>query len=374
MPTRHRPRPVRRGVVLVAAALALIVVPAAAATPSTPALSSTSTVPHPAETLDADALEALIAEHARSGTIKGQLVVTEEFDDHADVCPTTPDGLPSTEEERRELIEEGRRLFHSTSALGQQASSGPTVMDEQLACVSCHSPPAFTDGRTHLVGPTEHRPLVPRHTPHLLRIGGTAPYSWDGRFACLQATIKNAITSPLEMNAAREPTQEQLDALALFVETLDVPDAEPGTDYDPELAAWGELLFAEYRGIDIDGDAPAFDGISCLHCHQGTLGTDLRFHPILLPGPWSPTALDPGHIDDDGRIRGFKTPVLRGVRLTAPYFHDGSMGEPTASRAPYVNDPPIGALLVMLEAYERRFMFTFTPQERMALVHYMLSL
>jgi hypothetical protein len=367
--------PLRRGAALIAVTLAVLVLPAAAVAPA-PSIAAGG-VPVDAAAVvpvDAAAVEAAIVEHARRGTIKGQLVVTGEFDDHADVCPTTPDGTPLTSEEREELVEEGRRLFHSTTELGQQASSGPTVADQQLACVSCHTPPAYTDGRTHLVGPTEHRDLVPRHTPHLLRIGGTAPYSWDGRFDCLQATIKAAITSPLEMNAAREPTQEQLNALALFVETLDVPDAVPEQDYDPELAAWGEQLFSMSRGFDIAEDGALFYGVSCISCHHDPLGTDGRFHAIIAPFPRSPVALDPGHIDDRGRIRGFKTPVLRGVRLTAPYFHDGSMGDPTGSRSPYLNEDPIGALLVMMEAYDLRFSFNFTPQERMALVHYMLSL
>jgi hypothetical protein len=321
---------------------------------------------------DVAAIEAAIAEQARSGTVKGQLVL-DDFDDHADVCPTTPDGAPAPDQ-RAALIAEGRRLFSSRSALGQGESAGPTVAGSRLACVDCHTPPSYSDGRTHLVGPTEHRPVVPRHTPHLLLIGGTAPYAWDGRFDCLQATIKAAILSPLEMAAAREPTQRQLDALAAFVETLDVPDAVPGVDYDPVLAARGERLFADYRGRDVDDDTAFFDGIACIHCHTGPKGTDLSFHRIVAPLPLAPVAVDPGRVDADGRIRGFKTPVLRGVRLTAPYFHDGSMGQPAGPRIPGLGDDPTAALLLMMEAYERRFLITFTPEERLAVVHHLLSL
>ncbi|MPY99263.1 MAG: hypothetical protein GEU97_14925 [Actinophytocola sp.] len=294
-----------------------------------------------------------------------------EFDDYADTCPA-PDEVP-TEEELEALVARGRDLFTSPDAFGQQASQGPTVAGEALSCADCHTGDARTDGRTHIVGPTEHRPSVPRQTPHLLRIGDAAPYGWDGRFPCLQAAIKNAIVSPLEMNAADEPAQYGLDALAAFVATLDVPDAVPGVDYDPELAAWGERLFAQYRGVDIGGDFNPFDGVACVHCHVDPDGTDREFHPILLPPPLLPVGgLDPGHIDDQGRVRGFKTPVLRGTRFTAPYFHDGSMGIPGQGES-LGREATIAALLEMMAAYRARFFFDFTPEEELAIVHYLLS-
>jgi cytochrome c peroxidase len=332
-------------------------------------------VDEPREATDLAAIEAAVLEHARSGTVKGALVV-EEFDDHADVCPTTPDGAPLDPQERARLVERGRRLFSSRVSLGQTESIGPTVAGQRLACVDCHAPPGFTDGRTHLVGPTAERPLVPRHTPHLLNIRGTAPYGWDGRFDCLQATIKNAILSPLEMAAAREPTQEQLDALAAFVETLDAPAAVAGVDYDPTLARRGAELFQQTRGFDVDQDGAIHYRVSCATCHLGPQGTDLEFHRIVAPLPLAPFAADPGHVDADGRIRGFKTPVLRGVRLTAPYFHDGSMGV-TPAPGPRVASPDpatVAALLEMMAAYQARFAFDYTPEDHLAIVHYLLSL
>ena len=316
---------------------------------------------------DEQRIEQALDECARHGTVKGRLLDAAAFDNHADACPLSPNGWDDVE--RQALIAKGKQLFASTTALRQQPSTGPTVNGQTLACASCHRGQGRTDGRTHLVGPTKHRDLVPRHTPHLLRIGNTAPYGWDGRFKCLQASIKNAIVSPLEMNAAREPTQEQLDALALFVETLDAPDAVPGVDYDPVLAQRGEKLFAQYRGHDLNGEFEFFDGVACLHCHTRPNGTDRKFHEVLLPPPFvEAEGVDPGHIDSTGKVRGFKTPVLRGVRLTAPYFHDGSMGVPGG-----VEQDPVPALLEMMEAYRARFAIDFTPEEQLALVHYLLS-
>ena len=297
----------------------------------------------------------------------------QEFDNHAETCPI-PEDPPPTRKQRRKLIRLGRRLFRSIDAFGQQPSLGPTVRGQGLSCIGCHAGKGFTDGRNHVVGPTERRDAVIRQTPHLMGIKDAAPYGWDGRFPCLQAVIKSAIVSPGEMNAAREPTRRQLDALTAFVETLDAPKATPGQDYDPELAAQGERLFEDYRGIDVNGDFNSFDGVACIHCHVDPEGvsTDRKFHPILLPPPLLPNGgPDPGRVDDNGKVRGFKTPVLRGVRLTAPYFHDGSMGGPASAQS---KEQTIAALLEMMEAYRVRFAFDFTPDEQLAIVHYLLSL
>jgi hypothetical protein len=298
-----------------------------------------------------------------------------DFDDHGWACPSPRWKDDLTREQLEELVEQGRQLFSSTTALAQQPSQGTLVGDQLLSCASCHAGAGFTDGRVHEVGPTATRERVLRNTPHLLAIGGHERFGWDGRFGCLQAAIANAVTSPIEMNAAQPPTREQLDALALFVERLDAPPAVPGVDYDPEQAERGALLFASYRGIDLSGEFTPFDGVACIHCHPGPLGTDDKFHRIVLPPAFGSVGLlDPGHVDEDGRIRGFRTPVLRGVRLTAPYFHDGTMGDPTGAVGPRVDDPPIAALYAMMAAYRARFLFDFTPEEELAIIHYLLSL
>ena len=67
----------------------------------------------------------------------------------------------------------------------------------------------------------------------------------------------------------------------------------------------------------------------CVACHSGPLFSDFQFHSLAIP------QIGPG-IDDSGDDRGryeatriprhryrFRTPPLRNVTLTAPYFHDG---------------------------------------------------
>ncbi|HZH17234.1 MAG TPA: hypothetical protein VE057_22965 [Archangium sp.] len=57
----------------------------------------------------------------------------------------------------------------------------------------------------------------------------------------------------------------------------------------------------------------------CTTCHGGPLLTDNGFHNIGVAGD------DPGRLEAGATPRAlFKTPSLRDVTRTAPYFHDGS--------------------------------------------------
>ena len=69
----------------------------------------------------------------------------------------------------------------------------------------------------------------------------------------------------------------------------------------------------------------------CVSCHSGPLLSDFQFHALAVP------QIGPG-IDESGDDRGryeatriprhlyqFRTPPLRNVTLTAPYFHDGAV-------------------------------------------------
>ena len=75
------------------------------------------------------------------------------------------------------------------------------------------------------------------------------------------------------------------------------------------------------------------DGVNCATCHRGELFTEEGFHNLLVPqlGPGKDNGTS-GR-DDFGRANvtfdyrdqyRFKTPSLRNVELTAPYFHSGA--------------------------------------------------
>ena len=105
-------------------------------------------------------------------------------------------------------------------------------------------------------------------------------------------------------------------------------------------APWDHYLAGDDRALDaaqkrgallfLGGSDPA---VNCALCHSGDLFTDQDFHNLLAPqlGPGKDNGVD-GR-DDFGRANvsfdyrdqyRFKTPGLRNVELTAPYFHSGA--------------------------------------------------
>ncbi len=68
-----------------------------------------------------------------------------------------------------------------------------------------------------------------------------------------------------------------------------------------------------------------FQSIKCNNCHDGVLFTDQQYHNV---GIGMDTATPDGgranHTKNPADTGAFKTPTLRDVAKSAPYFHDGS--------------------------------------------------
>jgi di-heme cytochrome c peroxidase len=299
-----------------------------------------------------------------------------------------------TDEEIKKLVAEGKDLFFSTTAFGQRPSQGPLVAGEALSCATCHSGRGFSDARTHLIGPVREREFGHRQTPSLFGVTNTAPFGWDGRNPQLQDQARGAIVSPLEMHSSREPTKHELDALTEFQKTLKPDPAVPGRDFDPLRAKRGEVLFRTPRPvIDPSGEFADGEKVICATCHAGPFLSDGKPHRIALPTFFTGDFLfDPGEVDREGNIRGFHTPTLMGVRFTAPFFHDGVAGDPTApsnllggGAGAGALDGDVGAsgpaaarralLNNVLPFYNSiRFNFGFTQEELKDLAEFVLSL
>jgi cytochrome c peroxidase len=70
-----------------------------------------------------------------------------------------------------------------------------------------------------------------------------------------------------------------------------------------------------------------FQDAKCTNCHRGVLLTDLSFHNVgvgVVDG--KPTDVGRFTVTKEEKDTGaFKTPTLRDVARSAPYFHDGSV-------------------------------------------------
>lgn len=255
----------------------------------------------------------------------------------------------------------GRRLFFDPGLSG----SG------QVACASCHRPQrAFQDGRALALGVA----TGVRNTIGLLDAAGQRWYGWDGGSDSLWAASLRPLLNPAEMGSSAahvaahvrgEPALAAADAesalvqvakaLAAFQATLVSPrtafdhfrDALAGGD----TAAMARYPAAAQRGLKI------FVGRGrCSLCHAGPRFSNGEFADIGRPFFVAGGGVDPGRhaglralqssrynrlgpfADDGGagavatrhvrlehrHFGEFKVPGLRGLRRTAPYFHDGS--------------------------------------------------
>jgi len=239
-------------------------------------------------------------------------------------APSRPPPVAPT---REELVALGERLFFDKRLSG----------DNTLSCASCHDPArAFSDGKRTSVGVSKR--ALRRNTPALWNLEGRAPYFWDGRAATLEAQALVPLTSPDEMGADLTALPAELAADSEYRERFarSFPgEGVSGSTIARALAAYERTLISRSSPYDryLAGDRLAlteqqrqglvlFNGkAECMTCHNGPDLTDNQFSRVGLTGD------DPGRAAIDpvsGPRGGFKTPSLREVSRTAPYFHDGS--------------------------------------------------
>jgi cytochrome c peroxidase len=263
-------------------------------------------------------------------------------------------------------------------ALGQKLFfDGRLSADGTVACSTCHDPArAFTDGRPTSVGIKGR--LGQRNAPTILNALYNKTQFWDGRVKTLEEQAALPIVNPVEMG------QSSLDAavgrIAAVPEYRDAfrqvfggpPSAR---DLLRAIASYERTQLSFDSPFDrfIAGDSTAIDDAAkrgwelfntrarCNKCHalteqkrDATYFTDNDFHNIgigiirhnvvalarqaeqaITSGATS--QIDRAAIQTDmsalGRflitrrapdMAAFKTPDLRNVLVTGPYFHDGS--------------------------------------------------
>jgi cytochrome c peroxidase len=224
-------------------------------------------------------------------------------------------------------------------ALGEQLFFDKRLSKtKQMNCETCHVPEkGWTDGLA--LSPRFDGSMNTRHTPTLYEAAYYPDLYWDGRSKGLEAQILAAWKSQMggdpeamanELNgiAQYKAAFEKefggpatgpriVEALATFVRTIHAGDTEwDRMKQDPEslkqsAAGRGFLVFSETA--------------NCTLCHLPPLFTDTLFHNVGVG--YEKETPDPGRgkvVTNDPTMMGaFKTPTMRGVELTGPYFHAG---------------------------------------------------
>jgi cytochrome c peroxidase len=260
-------------------------------------------------------------------------------------------------------------------ALGEKLFFDPRLSaDGTVACATCHDPDkGFTDHRATSVGIGKQ--VGHRNAPSVLNALYSETQFWDGRAAKLEDQAKLPILNPIEMG------QKSPEAVMAAVAKIPEYTAEfqkifgRPANYDDlarAIAAYERTQTATASRFDrfISGDEKALDAQErrgwalfngkgrCMSCHawnptQPTF-SDNKMHNIgvsahkqdfvqlakkglKLVDAGDATAVDRAAIETDmselGRflvtkqpkdIGAFKTPTLRNLLVTEPYFHDGS--------------------------------------------------
>lgn len=255
--------------------------------------------------------------------------------------PDLPRHLPERPERLKTLDTPAR------VALGTLLFFDPRLSrDSSMSCASCHDPDkGWSDGRERALT-IAGKPNL-RHTPSLVNLAYAKEFFWDGRMSDLEAMILAHWKGQLLGTQSPGTAIARLATLPAygvhmrraFGHTTSVASAE---DIAQALAAFVRTIYSgdspwdRYEAGDraaVSEDAVAGFAIftqkaQCALCHPPPLYTDSGYHDVGV-GALGPdnTLIDLGRsmatgvAEDEG---AFKTPTLRGLGHSAPYYHDGS--------------------------------------------------
>lgn len=240
----------------------------------------------------------------------------------------------------------GRALF------GDPILSGTGLVQGSTSCATCHEPAhGFAEDIPRALSVSGAQ--LPFNTPTLINAAFGKVKMFDGRAASLEAQAIMPLVSGPEMGVqtiddvrarlatsvhdAGNPntfnaiygasaTAETLaEVLAMYVRTLNSGNSAFDNGWHPgSIGSGGGPPGPELTHSQRAGRALFFGKARCFGCHRGSSFTDNGFHNIH-------SVIDPS-IDGLGGFTGraneigmLKTPTLRNVQKTGPYFHDGSM-------------------------------------------------
>ncbi|MDX9973224.1 MAG: cytochrome c peroxidase [FCB group bacterium] len=222
--------------------------------------------------------------------------------------------------------------------------------DNSISCASCHDlAKGGTDQRQYSEGVGGVFGGI--NSPTTLNSGYQFIQFWDGRAADLMAQADGPVNNPVEMACNWEEAGAKLlqdaeltqaflavypegykketctDAIAEYEKTLVTPNSR----FDKYLMGDASALTEEERqGYEL------FKANGCATCHTGKIVGGQSFERMGRKADYfgqreaKMTDADLGRFNftkDEADKHFFKTPTLRNIALTFPYFHDGSVSD-----------------------------------------------
>lgn len=225
-------------------------------------------------------------------------------------------------------------------------------VDGSRACYSCHMNENGTGGHDPLAVGAEDKKLT-RHAPIMWNVAYLPRLYWDGRAKSLEDQAKGAWTGG-PMGVPEDQLQKKADELAKIDEYKKAFDeAFPGDGLMPQtivkaISAYERTLFCGDTAWDkfSAGDQSALDEeqkkgwelfkgkAGCNNCHVPPFFSDAyttengAYHNIGIGIEGKKEdEVDVGRMavtENPSDWAAFKTPTLRNVSKSAPYFHNGS--------------------------------------------------
>ena len=246
----------------------------------------------------------------------------------APAVPRTPAGLgelkaPDDNPTTAEKVDLGYRLFFDKRL----------SKDDSMACEGCHHiDKAYSSGQA--LDPKVGGKMNTRNAPSMLNLGYYSTFYWDGRMPTLEACSDAAWKG--QLGADPRPVADKLNAIpqykAMFVRAFGGDLGATTEDVPKALAAflralrsgnsrWDRFMAGDKKALSQQAQDgwETFRKSACTECHVPPFLSDSDFHSAGI-------GEDPGRKDAtkvDADANKFKTPSLRNVALTAPYFHDG---------------------------------------------------
>jgi len=227
-----------------------------------------------------------------------------------------------------EKVALGRQLFFDERLSG----------DGTRSCYSCHvCEKGLTDGLAKSIGAFNKQ--LPRSSPTLWNIGYHREFYWDGRSGSLEKQAMAAWIGA-NMGAKAEEIATKLNAIEGYHSQF---HKVFGGDATPDnivkaIAAFertiisGDTAWDRYRAGDQSAMNESavrgwniFQAIKCTNCHDGVLLADQQYHYVGIGMDQKEPDVGRFKVTNKPEETGaFKTPTLRDVAKSAPYFHDGS--------------------------------------------------
>ena len=247
-----------------------------------------------------------------------------------------PLGLPSVS------VPSDNAMTAEKIALGKQLYfDGRLSADNKVSCASCHDPAkGFSNGDRFATGVEGKK--GGRSAPTVINTAYGSLQFWDGRAKTLEDQALGPIQNPIEMNMTLDAVIKKLNGIDGYKTQFKKVFGSDGATADGIAKA-----IAAYERTVISGNAPFdrfkagdqkalseqaqrgqklfFGKAHCSACHAGPNFTDNSFHNVGVG--MDQKDFDKGRADISklsGDTGAFKTPTLREIAKSGPYFHDGS--------------------------------------------------